>query len=274
MKFDLTSALLVSMVVAGAILPSQVARAHYDPNHGRWLQRDPAGYVDGGNLYEYARSRPPSLSDTTGLHVDPVELASERAIPWPFGRLPRPLEQLGSTKGGARFECQVVEDEDNACCYQIQVAGSLVLSMWYYVGIPGDINPWPYLSRKHVYPAMNLFSHPMISRDHEYGHLAIYRHFWDPFAAEANTLADNSMGDCHSEDCAEKTCKYLDSYESWAWWSAVTWNIEWDWLWYDQYGPRRRSARELQEFYINVRLPEMRAYMDRLNGERMALCPY
>ena len=28
----------------------------YDPEHGCWLQRDPLGYVDGGNLYEAFRS--------------------------------------------------------------------------------------------------------------------------------------------------------------------------------------------------------------------------
>jgi RHS repeat-associated protein len=36
--------------------------------HGRWLQRDPAGYVDGMNLYEYAASRPTSASDVLGLN--------------------------------------------------------------------------------------------------------------------------------------------------------------------------------------------------------------
>ena len=39
---------------------------HYDPHHGRWLQRDPSGYVDGMNLYEYARSSPSVNADPTG----------------------------------------------------------------------------------------------------------------------------------------------------------------------------------------------------------------
>ena len=39
---------------------------HYQPGHGRWLQRDPAEYVDGANLYEYAVSRPTLLSDPEG----------------------------------------------------------------------------------------------------------------------------------------------------------------------------------------------------------------
>jgi len=34
---------------------------------GRWLQRDPAGYVDGASLYEYAISSPVRMVDRTGL---------------------------------------------------------------------------------------------------------------------------------------------------------------------------------------------------------------
>jgi len=38
-----------------------------DPDTGRWLTRDPAGYVDGMNLHEYARSAPMDLVDPMGL---------------------------------------------------------------------------------------------------------------------------------------------------------------------------------------------------------------
>jgi RHS repeat-associated protein len=34
---------------------------------GRWVQRDPAGYVDGANLYEYVRSQPIEMRDAIGL---------------------------------------------------------------------------------------------------------------------------------------------------------------------------------------------------------------
>jgi RHS repeat-associated protein len=39
----------------------------YDLRHGRWLQRDPAGYVDGLNLYQYVRSGPVWGADPSGL---------------------------------------------------------------------------------------------------------------------------------------------------------------------------------------------------------------
>ena len=38
---------------------------------GRWVQRDPAGYVDGANLYEYATSMPIVYRDPKGLWVLP-----------------------------------------------------------------------------------------------------------------------------------------------------------------------------------------------------------
>jgi len=39
----------------------------YDPKHGRWLQRDPAGYVDGLNLYQYVLSNPLLWADFAGF---------------------------------------------------------------------------------------------------------------------------------------------------------------------------------------------------------------
>jgi RHS repeat-associated protein len=56
----------------------------YDPTLGRFINRDPAGYVDGLNLYEYAVASPILLSDPMGLEpnqkgatVDPKKLIAE-----------------------------------------------------------------------------------------------------------------------------------------------------------------------------------------------------
>ena len=38
----------------------------YDPIQGRWLERDLAGYADGMNLYDVARSNPATLTDPKG----------------------------------------------------------------------------------------------------------------------------------------------------------------------------------------------------------------
>ncbi|MGH7132143.1 MAG: RHS repeat-associated core domain-containing protein, partial [Phycisphaerales bacterium] len=39
----------------------------YDAEAGRWINRDPAGYIDGLNFYLYVRCNPMSLVDPTGL---------------------------------------------------------------------------------------------------------------------------------------------------------------------------------------------------------------
>ena len=39
----------------------------YSPTLGRWLERDPAGYVDGLSLYSYVRSAPVTAADPSGL---------------------------------------------------------------------------------------------------------------------------------------------------------------------------------------------------------------
>jgi len=43
---------------------------YYDPGKGRFLQRDPLGYVDGMNLYEYVSGNPVGWSDAFGLVTD------------------------------------------------------------------------------------------------------------------------------------------------------------------------------------------------------------
>jgi len=40
---------------------------HYDPEHGRFLQRDPLGYIDGMGLYEYVKNSPQVYTDPLGL---------------------------------------------------------------------------------------------------------------------------------------------------------------------------------------------------------------
>ncbi len=43
----------------------------YSPHLGRWLQRDPLGYVDGVSLNEYVASKPTGFTDPLGLHYVP-----------------------------------------------------------------------------------------------------------------------------------------------------------------------------------------------------------
>lgn len=58
---------------------------HYAPSQGRFIQRDPLGYVDGYNLYEYVKGRPLVLLDPEGeyaaaLTCPPVLIAATIVI--------------------------------------------------------------------------------------------------------------------------------------------------------------------------------------------------
>lgn len=52
----------------------------YSPEAGRWLQRDPAGYVDGLSLYLFVRGNPLSYIDPMGLCSDQKSLENELGI--------------------------------------------------------------------------------------------------------------------------------------------------------------------------------------------------
>jgi RHS repeat-associated protein len=47
-----------------------VRNRYHDPSLGRFVSRDPTGYIDGMSLYEYVRSNPASATDAMGLDVD------------------------------------------------------------------------------------------------------------------------------------------------------------------------------------------------------------
>lgn len=46
---------------------------YYDPSEGRWITRDPAGYVDGLNLYQYVQGNPLMYFDPFGLHTYAID---------------------------------------------------------------------------------------------------------------------------------------------------------------------------------------------------------
>ena len=58
----------------------------YHSTLGRWLQRDPLGYVDGMGLYQYVGSMPGAATDPEGLAFGPSDYGMEplgwSAVPW------------------------------------------------------------------------------------------------------------------------------------------------------------------------------------------------
>jgi len=53
-------------------------RRYYAPPAGRWLTPDPAGYVDGPNLYAYCHNNPFQFRDWLGESSEPVEVVPPR----------------------------------------------------------------------------------------------------------------------------------------------------------------------------------------------------
>jgi hypothetical protein len=49
----------------------------YSPTLGRWLERDPAGYVDGMDLYEYVRGGPIAAVDPSGRWAVPTSAMTQ-----------------------------------------------------------------------------------------------------------------------------------------------------------------------------------------------------
>ena len=57
----------ILLAVASLFVLAQTAQAHYDPNIGRWISRDPIGEEGGVNLYGFVLNDPMNLIDTLGL---------------------------------------------------------------------------------------------------------------------------------------------------------------------------------------------------------------
>jgi RHS repeat-associated protein len=85
---------------------------YYDAAKGRFLQRDPLGYVDGMNLYEFVRGQPTRQLDPSGLVIYDIDPASPNNAPWAWYPLsPTVSGKTAILESGIR--CQVL-----ACCEQ------------------------------------------------------------------------------------------------------------------------------------------------------------
>lgn len=70
----------------------------YDPALGRFLQRDPKGYVDGTNLYSYARNNPLAFRDPDGLESRPEQAINAGA--YAVSALATPIDTAGKPLTG------------------------------------------------------------------------------------------------------------------------------------------------------------------------------
>ena len=99
--------LLTSIILLLVLVPD--ASAFYHPQAGRWIQRDPEGYVDGMSLYEYVQSGPLVFVDPKGLTVT-LTLALARWTPAALGVMHCGIEICW---GGDRVERYEITDAPN-----------------------------------------------------------------------------------------------------------------------------------------------------------------
>lgn len=106
---------------------------HYSPGLGRWLERDPAGYVDGMGLYEYVQSQPLSYEDYLGLQATPMQPTTTQpnpavpARPTPAPKSPQaPVPTIGAQPNPAEVVPNVydkLEDKIMSLCAKVKMGG-------------------------------------------------------------------------------------------------------------------------------------------------------
>ena len=78
---------------------------HYDSETGRWLERDPSGFVDGTNLYAYVGNDPINYIDPDGEFAIPIiaigAFIGAYLMPTPTDTSITPLEEGARVVGGA-----------------------------------------------------------------------------------------------------------------------------------------------------------------------------
>jgi hypothetical protein len=77
MKRAILATLVVACVVA---VFAANAQAMYNPQLGRFMQRDPVGYVDGMNLYEFGKSRVIQSRDSLGLACNVTRHRGDKSL--------------------------------------------------------------------------------------------------------------------------------------------------------------------------------------------------
>jgi RHS repeat-associated protein len=106
-----------------------VRNRYYHPLLGRWLQRDPAGYVDGVSLYEFCKGSALIAIDPDGLKgykVGDVKRTSEAVV-----------AKAGVYKGlGRGAEIQVTVKYWDCCTDD----GALIEERWFWFGLQGKVH--------------------------------------------------------------------------------------------------------------------------------------
>jgi RHS repeat-associated protein len=94
---------------------NHVRHRAYHAEMGRWTQRDPAGYVDGGDLYEYVGGRAVTSNDASGLMRLPCSgsgCTASQPVPAPD---PQPRDCVNETSFNNCIACCFARNGGSAC---------------------------------------------------------------------------------------------------------------------------------------------------------------
>ena len=76
----------ILLAVTSFFVLAQTTQAHYDPNIGRWISRDPIGEEGGPNMYAFVDNRPTGAIDRFGLQ--PITAPPPTTVPMPVPGIP------------------------------------------------------------------------------------------------------------------------------------------------------------------------------------------
>jgi RHS repeat-associated protein len=97
---------------------------YYSPGIARWNTRDPAGAVDGPNLYSYAEQNPVTRWDALGLVVWPFRYGNWCAAGWSAGHWTEHGEEVDFSQYGDWV------DETDRCCKEHDYLMQHRTSIW------------------------------------------------------------------------------------------------------------------------------------------------
>jgi hypothetical protein len=134
MKTNRTTMVLVVLV---GLLLAQDALAFYNPQAGRWLNRDPVEELGGVNLYGFVRDNPLSYSDANGLVAKKCGVESF-SVKWRQGITDKSGRPLGLFRIDVKIVFKKGGDYDPRCCEYKQNARTR-----FKITIPNSVpSPW------------------------------------------------------------------------------------------------------------------------------------